>query len=92
MDHQDEEFGDYYVQILQSFGSRKSYAFAQGPRKLCSKTSDQIIGLLPEPTLTAGKKKIGILSHKVETTCFQVGRHLLLDNYGCLLLEIAVIE
>ena len=56
VDHQDEEFGDYYVPILQSFGIRKSYAFAQGPRKLCYKTSDQIIGLLPEPTLTAGKQ------------------------------------
>ena len=56
VDHQDKEFGDYHVKFLQPYGIRKSYAFAHDQREQCYKTQDQIMGLLPEPVLSAGTR------------------------------------
>ena len=52
VDHRDEEFGDYHVQFLHPSGVNKSYSFPDNNREQCFKCADQIIGILPNPTLT----------------------------------------
>lgn len=56
VDHRDEEFGDYHVQFLHPSGVKKSYSFPDDNREQCFKCADQIIGILPTPTLTKSSR------------------------------------
>ena len=56
VDHQDKEYGDYHIQFLQSAGIRPSYAFSSNEREQCFKSSEQIIGVLPQPNPISGSR------------------------------------
>ena len=57
VDHQDQEFGDYHIRFLHPSGVSKSYSFPDDVREQCYKGVDQIIGILPNPTV-AGLSRI----------------------------------
>ena len=56
VDHRDEEFGDFHIQFLHPSGVNKGYSFPDNNREQCFKGRDQIIGILPGPTLAGGSR------------------------------------
>ena len=52
VDHQDKEFGDYRIRFLHPSGVNRSYSFPDNNREQCFKSADQIVGILPEPTVS----------------------------------------
>ena len=52
VDHRDEEFGDYHIRFLHPSGVNQSYSFPDNNREQCFKSADQIIGILPDPTVS----------------------------------------
>ena len=55
VDEKDEEFGDFYIKFLHPSGGT-SYVFPPNQREQCFISKDDIIGVLPEPTLNAGSR------------------------------------
>ena len=51
VDRQDDEFGDYLIRFLHPSGVHRSYAFPDDSREQCFKSADQIIGILPDPSM-----------------------------------------
>ena len=51
VDHADEEFGDFFIKFLHPAGLNISYNFPPSQREQCFKSKDDIVGVLPEPTL-----------------------------------------
>ena len=47
IEHQDEEFGDYFVKFLLPHGVCASYTFSENAGESCFKNAEQIVGVLP---------------------------------------------
>ena len=56
VDVYDEEFDDYFVCFLHPSGVQRSYWFPDDEREQCFKSSEQILGTLPQPKLLGGSR------------------------------------
>ena len=55
VDQKDEEFGDFHIKFLHPSG-KNSYAFPPNQREQCFMNNEDIVGILPEPTLNPGTR------------------------------------